>query len=112
MQKISWEDFTKIELRVGRIIKAEIFTEAKKPAYKLLIDFGDKIGIKKSSAQITDLYTIDELERKLVVAVINFPEKQIGPIMSECLVTGFYNSKGAVVPCVPDKNIEPGSKLL
>ncbi len=112
MQNISWEDFTKVELRVGRIIKAEKFPEAKKPAYKLMIDFGDEIGVKKSSAQITDLYTINELINKLVVAVINFPEKQIGPIKSECLVTGFYNSSGAVVLCVPDKNIEPGSKLL
>lgn len=112
MQKISWEDFTKIELRVGKIIKAEKFPEAKKSAYKLLIDFGNEIGVKKSSAQITDLYTIPELIGKLVIAVINFPKKQIGPFKSECLVTGFYNSSGAVVLCVPDKNIEPGSKLL
>lgn len=112
MQKINWEDFTKVELRVGKIIKAEKFPEAKKPAYKLLIDFGNEIGLKKSSARITELYSTDELIGKFVVAVVNFPEKQIGPIKSECLVTGFYNSKGAVVLCVPDKDIDLGSKLL
>lgn len=112
MQEISWEDFTDVELRVGKIIKVEKFPEAKKPAYKLLIDFGNEIGLKKSSAQITDLYKVNELIGKLIVAVINFPVKQIAKFKSECLVTGFYNSKGAVVLCVPDKNIELGSKLL
>ena len=112
MKKIFWEDFTKVELRVGKIVKAERFPEAKKPAYKLLIDFGEEIGLKKSSAQITDLYTINDLIGKLIIAVINFPEKQIGPFKSECLVTGFYNSKGNVVLCVPDKNIDLGKKLL
>jgi tRNA-binding protein len=112
MNEISWNDFTKVELRVGRIVSAEVFTEARKPAYKLAIDFGEELGVKKSSAQITDLYSIDELIGKLVVAVINFPPKQIGPIMSECLVTGFHNNEGHVALCVPEKEVPVGSKLL
>jgi len=112
MKKISWNDFTKVELRVGKIISAMAFPEAHKPAYQLMIDFGDEIGTKKSSAQITDLYTIDDLTGKLVVAVINFPPKQIGPLMSECLVTGFYNNEGHVVLCIPDKEVPLGTKLL
>ena len=96
MNEISWNDFIKIELRVGRVISAEIFPEAWKPAYKLTIDFGEEIGVKKTSAQITDLYSVDELKGKLVVAVVNFPPKQIGPIMSECLVTGFHNDEDPI----------------
>lgn len=112
MQEITWDDFTKVELRVGKIVAAEVFREAEKPAYKLRIDFGKEIGMKKSSAQITALYNPEELLDKLVVAVVNFPRKQIGPMMSECLITGFYNSDGAVVLCVPEKDIELGSRLL
>lgn len=112
MNEISWDDFTKIELVVGKIMTAEEFPEARKPAYKLTIDFGEKIGIRKSSAQITDLYTIEELLGKLVVAVINFPPKQVGPIMSECLITGFHNSDGHVALCVPEKEVPIGTKLL
>ena len=112
MKKISWNDFTKVELRVGKIISAQAFPEAHKPSYQLMIDFGDEIGVKKSSAQITDLYTIDDLTGKLVVAVINFPPKQIGPMMSECLVTGFYNNEGHVTLCIPDKEVPLGTKLL
>ena len=103
MEKILWNEFEKVELRVGRIISAENFTEAKNPSYKLKIDFGAEIGIKKSSAQITDLYHKNDLLNKLVVAVINFPNKQIGPFMSECLVTGFHNQNGNVVLCVQNK---------
>jgi tRNA-binding protein len=109
---ITWDDFTKVELRVGRIVNAEPFPQARKPAYKLLIDFGEPIGIKKSSAQITSLYSPEELIGKLIVAVVNFPKKQVGPLMSECLVTGFHNENGDVALCVPDKLIPVGTKLL
>lgn len=111
MQTISWDDFTKVELRVGRIVSAALFPEAKKPAYILHVDIGMDIGMKKSSAQITDLYQPEDLVGKLVVAVVNFPNKQIGPFMSECLVTGFHES-GEVVLCVPDKEVSLGTKLL
>jgi len=112
MTTIAWDDFMKVELRVGRIIKAEAFPEARNPAYKLLVDFGPEIGQRKSSAQITALYTLDELVGKLVVAVVNFPPKQIGPIMSECLVTGFHNEQGEVALCVPDQSVPLGTRLL
>jgi tRNA-binding protein len=112
MQEINWDDFSKVELRVGRIVNAEAFPEARKPAYKLIIDFGDTIGRRKSSAQITHLYQPDELVGKLVVAVVNFPKKQIGSFMSECLVTGFHNESGEVALCVPDKPVPLGTKLL
>lgn len=112
MNHISWDEFTKVELRVGRVIRAELFAEARKPAYKLLVDFGPEIGIKKSSAQITNLYTLEELTGKLVVAVVNFPDKQIGPFKSECLITGFHNENGEVALCVPDKPVPLGTKLL
>ena len=112
MKEINWEDFTKVELRVGRILTAIEFREARKPAYILEIDFGTEIGIKKSSAQVTDLYPVDELPGKLVVAVVNFPRKQIGPIMSECLVTGFHNKDGEVALCIPEFDVPLGSKLL
>ena len=112
MKKISWQDFVKVELRVGTIIEADDFPEARKPAYKLLVDFGPDIGIKKSSAQITHHYTKKQLIGKQVLGVVNFPEKQIGPFMSQCLVTGFYDESGNVVLAVPDKKIENGKKLL
>jgi len=96
MEKIDWNDFTKVELRVVRVLNAEPFPEARKPAYKLQIDFGPEISIRKSSAQITALYRPQDLLGKLVVAVVNFPAKQIGPIISECLVTGFHNAEGQV----------------
>jgi tRNA-binding protein len=112
MTTIAWDDFMKVELRVGRIIKAEAFPEASKPAYKLLVDFGPEVGQRKSSAQITALYTPEELVDKLVVAVVNFPPKQIGPLMSECLVTGFHNAQGEVALCVPDQPVPLGTRLL
>lgn len=111
MKTISWQDFEQVELRVGTIIKAEVFKQAHKPAYQLQVNFGEDIGIKKSSAQITDLYTTKELIGKQVIAVVNFPPKQIGPMMSECLVTGFYNEEGAVILAVPDKPCKDGVKL-
>ena len=112
MKKNSWHDFEKVDLRVGKIISAEEFPEAHKPAYKLKIDFGDEIGIKQSSAQITDLYTLDKLLGKSVVAVVNFPPKQIGPFISECLVTGFKNENGDVVLCVPEQTVPQGKRLI
>jgi tRNA-binding protein len=112
MQTITWDEFTKVELRVGRVISAKPFPEARKPAYILEVDFGEELGIKKSSAQLTALYKPEELVGRLVVAVVNFPKKQIGPFMSECLVTGFHNENGEVALCVPDKSVPLGSKLL
>ena len=112
METISWDDFAKVELRVGRVISARVFAEARKPAYVLEVDFGPELGVKKSSAQITNLYQPEELVGRLVVAVINFPKKQIGPLMSECLVTGFHNEKGEVTLCVPDQSVPLGAKLL
>lgn len=109
---ITFDDFLKVELRVGRVIEAREFSEAKKPAFILHIDFGPEIGIRKSSAQITALYRPETLIGRLVVAVINFPPKQIGPIMSECLVTGFHNENGEVALCVPDKEVPLGTRLL
>ena len=111
METISWDDFTRVELRVGRIVDARVFAEARKPAYVLQVDFGAEIGVRKSSAQITRLYAPEELVGKLVVGVVNFPKKQIGPLMSECLVTGFYDANGDVALCVPDKPVPLGAKL-
>jgi len=112
MNQIDWNDFSKVELRVGRVIAAEAFPEARKPAYKLHIDFGPEIGMRKSSAQITAHYTPENLIGKLVVAVVNFPPKQIGPLMSECLVTGFHDAEGRVTLCVPEHDVPLGTKLL
>ena len=112
MEEISWNDFMKVELRVGRIVSAEVFKEARKPAYKLRVDFGPELGVRKSSAQITALYQPESLVGRLVIAVVNFPKKQIGPLMSECLVTGFHNADGDVALCVPDQNVPLGTRLL
>ncbi len=112
MEEISWNDFMKVELRVGRVLQAEVFAEARKPAYKLLVDLGPELGQRKSSAQITAHYQPEELIGRLVVAVVNFPKKQIGPLMSECLVTGFHDVTGAVALCVPDKEVPLGTRLL
>ncbi len=111
MDIISWADFEKVELRVGTIVDVENFPEARKPAYKLKVDFGDEIGIKKSSAQITDIYDREELIGRQVLAVVNFPPRQIGPVRSECLVTGFHREDGAVVLVGPDSNVPNGAKL-
>lgn len=111
MTEISWQDFEKVELRAGTIVRADDFPEARKPAYRLTIDFGAGIGIRKSSAQITDRYTRDELVGKQIIAVVNFPPKQIGPFRSECLVTGLVQQDGSVVLAVPDKPAEKGSRL-
>ncbi|KIQ97229.1 tRNA-binding protein [Lysobacter sp. A03] len=112
MTPISFDDFLKVELRVGRIVDAYKFKEARKPAYVLHVDFGEELGVKKSSAQITGLYRPETLIGKLVVAVVNFPSKQIGPLMSECLVTGFHDAAGNVALCVPDQPVPLGTRLL
>jgi tRNA-binding protein len=112
MSEITFDEFLNVDLRVGKIVSAEEFPEARNPAYILHVDFGEEIGVKKSSVQITELYGRDELVGKLVVAVVNFPAKQIGPIRSECLVTGFHDADGNVALCVPDKSVPLGSKLL
>jgi len=111
MTELSWKEFERVELRVGTVIAAEPFPEARKPAFKLTVDFGDAIGTRRSSARITDHYSPDELVGKQVAAVVNFPKKQIGPFMSECLVTGFVQSDGSVILAVPDKPAENGSRL-
>lgn len=112
MDTIKWEDFEKVKLCVGTVKTVEDFPKARKPAWILHIDFGDKLGIKKSSAQITDLYAKDDLVGKQVVAVINFPAKQIGPLMSECLTTGFTRDDGAIVLVSPDHPVPNGSMLM
>lgn len=111
MQTITRADFEKVDLRVGTIIDAEVFAEAKKPAYKLTIDFGPDIGIKKSSAQITVHYTPETLIDKQIISVVNFPPKQIGPFLSECLTTGLYDANWWVILIWPDQKIPNGQKL-
>ncbi len=111
MTEISWDEFQKVELRVGTIVAADEFPQARKPAWKLTVDFGNDVGTRRSSAQITDRYDREELVGKQVLAVINFPPKQIGPFMSECLVTGFSTDDGSVVLAVPDQSVSNGLRL-
>jgi tRNA-binding protein len=111
MKQIAWPDFEQVELKVGTILSAEDFPEAKKPAYKLTIDLGLEVGIKKSSVQITHLYSKEELAGKQVLCVCNFPPKQIANFSSEVLTCGFYLPSGEVVLAVPDKLTPNGSKL-
>lgn len=107
---ITFDEFAKIDIRVGKIIKAEVFEKARRPAYKLLVDFGDEIGVKKSSAQLTDFYKLEDLTGKQVLAVVNFPPRQIADFMSEVLVLGTY-SKGGVVLIQPERTVENGDRL-
>ncbi len=111
MTQISWDDFMQVELRAGTIVAAEPFPQARKPAWKLTVDFGGEIGTRRSSAQLTALYQPDQLIGKQVLAVLNFPPKQIGPFISECLVTGLYREDGAVVLAVPDQPVPNGARL-
>ena len=111
MNQIEWKDFQKVELRVGTIIEVQDFPEARNPSFRLVVDFGDGIGARKSSAQITDLYSKEDLLYKQVLAVVNFPPKQIGPMMSECLVTGFHRGDGAVVLAMPEQGVPNGTRL-
>jgi len=111
-ETISWDDFMRVDLRVGTIVAVDDFPEARRPAYKLQVDFGEEIGIKKSSAQITALYERDSLIGKQILAVVNFPPKQIGPVRSECLVTGFHNADGDIVLTMPTAKVPNGARLL
>jgi tRNA-binding protein len=109
---IGFDQFLAVDIRVGRIVSAEDFPEARKPAFKLTIDFGPAIGIRKSSAQITEHYTRDTLVGRMVAAVVNFPPRQIGPFMSEVLTLGFPDENGAVVLFAPDKDVPLGGRLF
>jgi len=111
MREISWQEFEAVELRIGTIIEVDDFPEAHKPAYKITADFGPQIGIKKSSAQVTELYSKQQLKGRQILAVVNFPAKQIGPMRSEFLLTGFYTDEGAVVLAVPERQVPNGAKL-
>ena len=111
MKEISWDEFERVELRVGTVVEVEDFPEARKPAYKVRVDFGPEIGVRRASAQITDLYTKEQLLGRQIVGVVNFPAKQIGPIRSEFLLTGFYRDDGAVVIAVPESEVPNGAKL-
>ncbi|WP_114757047.1 tRNA-binding protein [Flavobacterium sp. AG291] len=108
---LSWEEFEKTEMRVGTIIDVNDFPEARKPAYQLTIDFGAEIGIRKSSAQITKRYAKEDLVNRQIVAVVNFPKKQIGKFMSECLVLGAVEQEGDVVLLAPDFRVENGLRI-
>lgn len=109
---ISYQDFEKVDIRVGEIIKVEDFPEARKPAYKLTIDFGSEIGVKRSSAQIVEHYSKEELAGKLVIGVVNFPPKQIGPFFSEVLTLGLSDENGDVVLLSPTKKVPKGRKMF
>lgn len=111
MDTITWNDFEKIDIRVGTIIEVKEFPKAKKPAYQLTIDFGASFGIKQSSAQITKLYSPESLEGQQVVAVVNFPPKQIANFKSECLVLGIYNEDNEVILLKPQRSVSNGLKI-
>jgi tRNA-binding protein len=108
---ITYDDFQKVDIRAGRVVDVQPFPEARKPAWKLWIDFGPEIGVKKCSAQVTAHYTAEALMGRMVMAVVNFPPRQIGPFRSEVLTLGFADSAGAVVLAAPDLAVEPGARL-
>lgn len=109
---IAFDDFLKVDIRIGRIIRVDPFPEARKPAFKLTIDFGPGVGVKRSSAQVVDLYTAEELEGRRVAAVVNFPPRQIGKFMSEVLTLGFPDAEGRVVLFSPDSDVPLGARLF
>ena len=111
MKEITWQDFEAVELRAGTVVAVDDFPEARRPAYKVTVDFGPEIGLRKTSARITDIYTKEELMGRQIVGVVNFPPKQIGPVRSEFLLTGFYREDGAVVIAVPERPVPNGAKL-
>ncbi|MDR2489731.1 MAG: tRNA-binding protein [Desulfovibrio sp.] len=112
MTNLTWKDFEAVELRVGTVLQVEEFPEARKPAYKIWVDFGPDIGEKKTSAQVTDHYLAKNLIGRQVIGVVNFPPKQIGPFISEFLLTGFTDTEGAVVLAVPERPVPDGAKLM
>ena len=107
---IEWADFEKVDMRVGRVVAVDDFPEARRPAWKLTIDFGEQVGVKRSSAQVRH-YPRERLEGRLVVAVVNFPPKQIGPFRSECLVLGALDAEKGVVLVAPDEDVTPGDRI-
>src|SRR6056300_2014086 len=111
-ETISWDDFQKVEIKIGTVVRAEEFPEARKPAYKVWVDFGGDLGVKKSSAQITVHYKPEDLIGRQIVAVVNFPPMQIGPIKSEFLLTGFYDEDGGVVIAQPERPVPNGARLV
>lgn len=111
MSIIDWRQFEQVELRVGTIVEVADFPEARKPAYRIKVDFGPEIGVRQTSAQVTALYAKEELLGRQILGVVNFPPKQIGPVRSEFLLTGFYREDGAVVLAVPDQPVPNGVKL-
>lgn len=111
MREISWDEFAAVELRVGTIVDVADFPEAHRPAYRIKADFGPGIGVRKASAQITELYAKEDLLGRQIVGVVNFPPKQIGPMRSEFLLTGFYRADKSVVIAIPERNVPNGAKL-
>lgn len=111
MKEIEWSDFEQVELRVGTIVEVLDFPEARKPAWKVTVDFGKEIGLRRSSAQITTHYTKEDLIGRQIIGVVNFPPKQIGPVQSEVLITGFADAEGAIVLAVPERRVPDGAKL-
>ncbi len=111
MNQVTYEDYTKIGLKVGRVIAVDDFPEARRPAFKLTIDFGPEVGIKRSSAQVTANYTKEDLLGRQVIGVVNFPPKQIGPFFSEVLTLGFDDENGEIILAGPDKDVPLGNKL-
>ena len=108
---ITWDHFEAVEMRAGTVVKVEAFPEARKPAYKVTVDFGPEIGLKRTSAQVTTVYAPSDLVGRQVMGVLNFPPKQIGPFRSEFLLAGFYRQDGAVILAVPERDVQNGARL-
>ena len=111
MTTITWTHFEAVEMRAGTIVRVENFPEARQPAYKITVDFGPEIGLKRTSARVTAVYSTEELVGKQVMGVLNFPAKQIGPFRSEFLLAGFYRADGAVVLAIPEREVQNGARL-
>lgn len=111
MPTITWDQFTAVEIRVGTVVAVDEFPEARRPAYRIAVDFGRELGVLRTSAQVTAIYSPADLLGRQVIGVVNFPPKQVGPMMSEFLLTGFYREDGAVVLAVPEREVPDGAKL-